>query len=79
MSGLVRHCAGLLLVGGLIGLFYYGWEFGLPEGEKSLRGLRLFGKAYPEFATLFAVFAAYGVMSLVQWLWDKVPGGPAEH
>ncbi|WP_350335381.1 hypothetical protein [Coralliovum pocilloporae] len=75
MTGKLRHGVGLGIAALLIGLIYYGWDTGLPMFERELRGLRLFGKNYPELATLLAVFGAYGLMSFAQWLWDKVPGG----
>ena len=70
-----RHIFGLVIFAALAAALYWFWEEGLVMVQRELRPWPQLRTAWGEFGLMIVLAAALLVLSGVQWLWDKLPGG----
>ena len=67
-----RHITGLLVAAGLVGLLYFGWDAVQPLIRSALRGTPL-RAVYAEFYLIIGAAFVVMVLTLAQWIWDRLP------
>ena len=70
----VRHLGGLVLAAALAALLYWVWQDGLTMVQRSLRRMPMLRAIWAEFSPLIMLAFTCLILTLMQVLWDKLPG-----